>query len=307
MLEQVTEKLRNKGCHYLTSLEYSENSEWISELFFKPSTERSQLLAWCVSKLDPDLEKISPEETLKMIGVCTSSEASSFSSAIMSRNRQLKIWSFLADLLTTSVEDHETENTRLKLSHSSSFTDALAEVVSSDSTSKLSIFPVHFERELKLSGTSQKVSMPSDSQLSTTLHHVHQAFRELDKFAELEIPDRSTGQETLERIEEVAGEVVKRSEEFNAKNQTEFSSWLQSQHQSTPPPDSEDSILTAHHTLRSLERFLSSCNTIAQSTNRVLEVGERDLKEFNSSSCGVLSDMNTTVTDLNLSRAPAAS
>ena len=30
MLEQVTEKLRNKGCHYLTSLEYSENSEWIS-------------------------------------------------------------------------------------------------------------------------------------------------------------------------------------------------------------------------------------------------------------------------------------
>ena len=94
MLEQVTEKLRNKGCHYLTNLEYSENSDWISgilldffmflsnsflfqELFFKPSAERSQLLAWCVSKLDPDLEKISPEETLKMTGVCTSSEASS--------------------------------------------------------------------------------------------------------------------------------------------------------------------------------------------------------------------------------------
>ena len=40
----------------------------------------------------------------------------------MSRNRQLKIWSYLADLLTTSVEDQDTENTRLKLSHSSSFT-----------------------------------------------------------------------------------------------------------------------------------------------------------------------------------------
>ena len=95
MLEQVTEKLRNKGCHYLTNLEYSENSDWISgillldffmflsnsflfqELFFKPSAERSQLVAWCVSQLDPDLEKISPEETLKMTGVCTSSEASS--------------------------------------------------------------------------------------------------------------------------------------------------------------------------------------------------------------------------------------
>jgi len=307
MLEQVTEKLRNKGCHYLTNLEYSENSDWISELFFKPSAERSQLLAWCVSQLDPDLEKISPEETLKMTGVCTSSEASSFSSAIMSKNRQLKIWSYLADLLTTSVEDQDTENTRLKLSHSSSFTDALAEVVSSDSTGKLSIFPVHFERELKLSGTSQ-VSMPSDSQLSSTLQHVQEAFRELDKFAKLEISDRNTGQETLEKIEEVAGEVVKKSEEFNAKNQTEFSSWLQSQHQSTPPPDSsEDSILTAHQTLRSVERFLSSCNTIAQSTNRVLEVGERDLKEFNSSSSGVLSDLNTTVTDHNLSRAPAAS
>jgi len=306
MLEQVTEKLRNIGCPFLANIEYSENTEWISELFFKPSSERNQLLAWCFSKLEPDFEKIKPEETLKMIGVCTSSEASSFSSAIMSRNRQLKIWSYLVDLISLTAEDQETDKTKLRLSLASSFTDALAEAVSPD-CSKLSIFPGHFEREVKLSSSfSQKFSMPSDSQLSATLVQGHETYSDLDRFAGLEIADRKTEEETLGCIEDVANEVLKKSEEFNAKHHTEFSSWLQS-HQSSLPTTGQDSILTAHGTLQSVERFITSCVTIAQSINRVLEVGERDIKEFNSSSYEVMSGLDTTITDHNLSRAPAAS
>ena len=149
--------------------------------------------------------------------------------------------------------------------------------------------------------------MPSDSQLSATLVQGHETCSGLDKFAELEIADRKTDEETLGCIEDVANEVLKKSEEFNAKHQTEFSSWLQSHQSTSLPTTGQDSILTAHGTLQSVERFISSCVTIAQSTNRVLEVGEKDLKEFNLSSYEVMSGLDTTITDHNLSRAPAAS
>ena len=33
MLEQLTEKLKAKGCHFLADIEFSDNSEWISGEF----------------------------------------------------------------------------------------------------------------------------------------------------------------------------------------------------------------------------------------------------------------------------------
>ena len=33
MLEQLTEKLKAKGCHFLADIEFSDNTEWISGEF----------------------------------------------------------------------------------------------------------------------------------------------------------------------------------------------------------------------------------------------------------------------------------
>jgi hypothetical protein len=309
MLEQLTEKLKAKGCHFLADIEFSDNSEWISELFLKPSSVRTQLLSWCISKLEPDMEKINNDETLKVLGVCSSSESTSFSSAIMSRNRQLKIWSHLIDLLGAHDDGDCTEDGRLKLSSSAAFIDALAENVSFDYTSKLDVFPVHFERELK-----QILSLPSDSQLSATLVRGKEAHRELERFAEAEMANTETDREILRSVEAAASEVVGRSEELSVKHQAEFSCWIQNQHQQplSPADSREDPILRAEQTLRSVERVLSNCVTIAQSTNHVLELGERDLREFNNLSLSLMSGMDSSVgltdsTDHNMSRAPAAS
>ena len=154
----------------------------------------------------------------------------------------------------------------------------------------------------------QKFSMPSDSQLSATLVQGHETCSGLDKFAELEIADRKTDEETLGCIEDVADEVLKKSEEFNAKHQTEFSSWIQNQqHSQALSEERKEAISGTLETLKAVESYMRSCVTIAESTNRVLELGERDLKQFNTSSHDVMLGMDYTFTDHNVSRAPAAS
>ena len=171
------------------------------------------------------------------------------------------------------------------------------------------MFPVHFKRELK-----QILSLPSDSQLRDTLVRGKEAHRELERFAEAEMGNTETDREILRSVEAAASEVVERSEELSVKHQAEFSCWIQNQHQQplSPADSREDPILRAEQTLRSVERVLSNCVTIAQSTNHVLELGERDLREFNNLSLSVMSGMDSSVglmdsTDHNMSRAPAAS
>ena len=67
-------------------------------------------------------------------------------------------------------------------------------------------------------------------------------------------------------------------------------------------------IQETRDTLLALERYLTSSVQIAQSTDRVLEVGQSNLRDFNSSSQDVLAGLdNLTIADHNLSRAPAAS
>ena len=98
---------------------------------------RSQLVEWAFSKIDPELERIDTAQRLPMLGICNSSEAASkvysvlfqyfhfysqgFSSALLCRNKQLKIWSHLADLLSALEEDEATDEIKQKLSSSSAF------------------------------------------------------------------------------------------------------------------------------------------------------------------------------------------
>ena len=101
---------------------------------------RSQLVEWAFTKIDPELERIDTAQRLIMLGICTSSEAASkvysvlfqsfmfyfyfqgFSSALLCKNKQLKIWSHIADLLGALEEDEATEEIKQKLSSSSAFT-----------------------------------------------------------------------------------------------------------------------------------------------------------------------------------------
>ena len=104
----------------------------------KPSSERSQLVEWAFSRIDPELERTNTAQRLTMLGICNSSEAEStvcsfmfqsfmfisrgFSSAIMCRNKQLKIWSHIVDLLSALEEEEATDKIKQKLLSSSAFT-----------------------------------------------------------------------------------------------------------------------------------------------------------------------------------------
>ena len=152
--------------------------------------------------------------------------------------------------------------------------------------------------------------MPSDSQLEATLKSGQEVYRSLEKFTETQFGSAGDDEESLARVEEMTSNVERRCEELRGKHQTEFSCWLQSQHPSAGASQGggEGPILGTEETLQAVERYLSSCVLIAQSTDRALEVGQTQLKEFNSSSHEVLAGLdNLTIADHNLSRAPAAS
>ena len=103
----------------------------------KPSSERSQLVEWAFSRIDPELERTNTAQRLTMLGICNSSEAEStvcsfmfqsftfisrgFSSAVMCRNKQLKIWSHIVDLLSTLEEEGAIDEISQEQSHSSTF------------------------------------------------------------------------------------------------------------------------------------------------------------------------------------------
>ena len=164
---------------------------------------------------------------------------------------------------------------------------------------------------MKLNNKLQNCSMPSDSQLGAILKSGHEAYSSLERFAEDQVGNTAADEESLARVEEMASQVGSRCEELRLKHQTEFSSWLLSPHHSASPSDDRAGpVLATQETLLAVEKYLSSCVLIAQSTDRVLEVGQTDLKQFNSSSHDVLAGLdNLTIADHNLSRAraPAAS
>ena len=152
--------------------------------------------------------------------------------------------------------------------------------------------------------------MPPVSQLESTLKSGQETLIALERFAEAEVGSTEDDEESLVRLEEMASDVETRCGELRGKHQTEFSSWLQSPHPSSGGPSDSRAgpVLATRETLEVVESYLSCCVLIAQSTERVLEVGQTDLKEFNSSSHEVLAGLdNLTVADHNLSRAPAAS
>lgn len=194
---------------------------------------------------------------------------------------------------------------------SSLHSDALAEQVNFDGffKSKLDIFPVHFARELKLNNKLQNSLMPSDSQLASTLKSGHETCSALERFREDQVGSAAEDDESLARVEEMTSQVERLCEDLRGKHQTDFSSWLQSHHQAGGPSDWRSGpILETRDTLLALERYLTSSVQIAQSTDRVLEVGQSNLRDFNSSSQDVLAGLdNLTIADHNLSRAPAAS
>ena len=162
---------------------------------------------------------------------------------------------------------------------------------------------------MKLNNKLQNCSLPSDSQLGAILKSGHEAYSSLERFAEDQVGSAAADEESLARVEEMASHVGSLCEELRGKHQTEFSSWLLSPHHSASSSEGRAGpVLDTQETLLAVERYLSSCVLIAQSTDRVLEVGQTDLKQFNSSSHDVLAGLdNLTIADHNLSRAPAAS
>ena len=77
--------------------------------------------------------------------------------------------------------------------------DALAESDTFDgwSSSKAQVFPVYFERELRMRSKAHKSNLPSDSQLEATLVIGGEAYRALESYEELEMGDKEADEETL--------------------------------------------------------------------------------------------------------------
>ena len=163
---------------------------------------------------------------------------------------------------------------------------------------------------MKLNHKLQKFSMPPVSQLESTLKSGHETLSALERFAETEVGSAEDDEASLARVEELASEVERQCEGLRGKHQTEFSPWLQStfHHSVGPSERMRGAVVGTEETLQAVESYLNCCVLIAQSTERVLQVGQTHLKEFNPSSHDVLAGLeNLTMADHNLSRAPAAS
>jgi len=309
--QAVLEIFKQNGCLYLEHADQSLNSAWIDDLFFLDSSDRSQLLDWWLKKLCPELESPTAAEMLRMMGLLSASDASSFVSGKMDRSKQLTVWSNLSRLRSQDThEDMEMEDDRTK--RLVSFIETLAETVDFDKfkTSKLNIVPFHIDKELKKSKGKVKLQdypLPTMVHLKETLEQGKVLYDDLQKYANVEEEDRQENSVILQRLEEVNLEINDKLDKFSIKYNTEFSSWVNPKNNISYEKD-KPAIIEADDIIQKLSTHFSCKTSIAGKVDRILDVGTKDLKKLtNSINLNDMTDFDESARCTNLPRAPAAS
>jgi len=311
--QAVVENFKLNGCMYLEHADLSINSAWIDDLFFVDSPDRSQLLEWWLRKLSPEQEIPFAADMIRMMGLLSASDASSFVSGKMTRSKQLSVWSNLSRLkLQDANEDTEMEDERNK--RLVAFIETLAETVDFDKfkTSKLNIVPFHIDKELKKNKGNSKLqdcSLPTIEHLTETLEQGKVLYDDLQQYAEVNDEDSQDNSEFIQRLEEVSQDINEKLDEFSIKYNTEFSSWVNPRHNISNEKEKPE-IREADDIIHKLSTHFSRKTSIAGKVEKILDIGFKDLKKMTNSinvHDVTEGEENPRSTLSTLSRAPAAS
>jgi len=310
-LELVLDKFKATGCPLFKHADAISSQELIYDTLFVSSEERQQLLRWWLTKFDQCLENVDLVEVMNGLGITTSKDTTSFVSGNMTRSKQLRIWTKLADI--TSDEEQDVTNERCR--HHASLAESVSETIEFDkfTTSKMEILPFHLEKEFKKQKGKPGLKdggMPSLEKLVDTLKRGRELQSSLIHYEDKEAPHN-----TDEMIDAVNTSYSKLSDlvpEYETRHGTEFSSWLRSQ----PTKATYTELKEVVHSEEVVQRLHSSIYNkthIADNIRSIVETGHEDIRKLSS---GFLTtefnledaDLSVTMTNVKISsQAPAAS
>jgi len=309
-LELVIEKFKATGCPLLEHADVSSSQEWIFDSFLTPSEERHQLLRWWLTRLDNGLEDIDLVEVVKDLGICNSADVTGFVSGNMTRTKQLRIWTKLVDITFDDEEDDNNKRCRKHLS----FAESIAETVEFEKfkTSKMDILPFHLEKEFKKQKGKPGLKdggVPTLEKLVDTLKRGNELQSSLIQYEDNKVPVN-----TDEIVDALNSTYVKLSDqlpEYELSHSTEFSSWLRNQQSKTTFKERTE-IVDSEEVVQRLHSNIHNKTKVADNIRSVVETGQEDIRKLSS---GFLTtdfgledaELSVTMTNLTLSRAPAAS
>jgi len=311
-LELVIDKFKATGCPFLKHADAISSQELIYDTLFVPSEERQQLLRWWVTKLDQCLENVDPVEVMNGLGVSTSKDTTSFVSGNMTRSKQLRIWTKLADIISHDEQDVTNERC---LQHTS-LAESISETIEFDkfTTSKMEILPFHLEKEFKKQKGKPGLKdggMPSLEKLVDTLERGRELQSSLIQYEDKEAP-HTTADEIIDAVNTSYSKLSDLVPEYETRHGTEFSSWLRSQPSQATYTELKE-VVHCEEVVKRLHSSLYNKTQIADNIRGIVETGHEDIRKLSS---GFLTtefgledaDLSVTMTNVKISsQAPAAS
>ena len=309
-MELVLDKFKAAGCPFFKHADAISSQELIYDALFVPSEERQQLLRWWVTKLDQGLENVDLVEMMNGLGISTSKDTTSFVSGNMTRSKQLRIWTKLAEI--TSDDEQDVTNERCR--PHTSYAESISEIIEFDkfTTSKMEVLPFHLEKDLKKQKGRPGLKdggMPTLEKLVDTLERGRELQSSLIHYEDKQAPHNTD--ELVDAVNTCYTNLNDLVPEFELRHSSEFSSWLRSQ----PTEANYKELKEVVHSEEVVQRLHSSIynkTQIADNIQSIVETGHEDIRKLSS---GFLTtefgledaDLSVTMTNVKISQAPAAS
>ena len=226
----------------------------------------------------------------------------------MTKTKQLRIWTKLVDITL----DDEQDDTNKRCRKHTSFAESIAETIEFDKfkTSKMEILPFHLEKEFrKQKGKLKDGGVPTIDKLVDTLKTGNELQSSLIQYEDNQVPEN-----TDEIVDAVNSTYVKLSDqlpEYELRHSTEFSSWLRNPQSKTAFKERKE-IVDSEEVVQRLHSNIHNKTKVADNIRSVVETGQEDIRKLSS---GFLTtdfgledaELSVTMTNLTISRAPAAS
>lgn len=222
----------------------------------------------------------------------------------------MRIWTKFVDI----TFDDEQDDINKRCRKHTSFAESIAETIEFDKikTSKMEILPFHLEKEFKKQKGKPGLKdggMPTLDKLVDTLKRGNELQSSLIQYEDNQVPVN-----TDEIVDAVNSAYVRLSDqlpEYEKRHSTEFSSWLRNQ-QTKATFKVRREIVDSEEVVQRLHSNIHNKTKVADNIRNVVETGQEDIRKLSS---GFLktdfgledAELSVTMTNLTISRAPAAS
>lgn len=263
-LAVVVEKFKLWDCPSLEHLNFAENSDIITELFFLPSDERKKLLVWCIKTIDKNLEANKVGDFLAASGTCsTSTEAERFVSGYLSHTRQPLVWLGLSELLADAADDDHVADVAKMQSENRKLIEDLAANWRMGSSVK--IIPFSLERELK----GLKKEAPPLHRLQGLERQGHKAISQMGEEVETREGGTRDMSNVVEKAGEMAEEVLRLGETFQHSFRVKMEAWVPQEGQLVKGSKARPEMEQLAHSLGTVCDYMASNLELANSSHQL--------------------------------------